>query len=146
MMFLWRSVARSRGLRRLRVMRRRRRRRQDRAVAKLWKSRSQLWHLPRACRRVEDLLYWKAFLQKVVHKIDLRLQVPMKESLSRPKPGLMLREEQRIALANGLDEQLLAKQPEEVLCIRFGAELTRRHLSCLLPDQWLNDEAPVQAV
>mmetsp|Transcript_4925 Transcript_4925/g.8777 ORF Transcript_4925/g.8777 Transcript_4925/m.8777 type:complete len:271 (+) Transcript_4925:59-871(+) len=38
-------------------------------------------------------------------------------------------------------EELILKTPdEEVLCVRFGAELTGRHLSCLMPEAWLNDE------
>eukprot|EP00439_Symbiodinium_sp_Y106_P076707 s1350_g15.t2 len=38
--------------------------------------------------------------------------------------------EQCRLLADGLDEKLLQQRPDEVLCTRFGAELTRRHLRC----------------
>jgi len=90
-------------------------------------------------------LHWKAFLKKIVHKIELRLQAPRcSRSRSLPwqprQPTTLRTEEQCRLLADGLDEKLLQQRPDEVLCTRFGAELTRRHLSCLLPDQWLNDE------
>jgi len=38
-----------------------------------------------------------------------------------------------------LDESLAELAPDEVICQRFGAPLTRRHLACLLPGRWLND-------
>eukprot|EP00913_Durusdinium_trenchii_P023903 g22448.t1 len=37
-------------------------------------------------------------------------------------------------------------RPSSVICVRFNAEISRRHLSCLLPDQWVNDEAAEEEV
>lgn len=39
-----------------------------------------------------------------------------------------------------LDSALARVAPDEIVCTRFGAPMTRRILACLLPDRWLNDE------
>jgi len=49
-----------------------------------------------------------------------------------------------ISVKRIVDKALCGQQaqtaPDEVVCTCFGAELTRRHFECLLPDMWLNDE------
>eukprot|EP00928_Gymnodinium_smaydae_P056477 TRINITY_DN39853_c0_g1_i1.p1 TRINITY_DN39853_c0_g1~~TRINITY_DN39853_c0_g1_i1.p1 ORF type:complete len:381 (-),score=26.67 TRINITY_DN39853_c0_g1_i1:30-1172(-) len=41
---------------------------------------------------------------------------------------------------DALDHSVAQRRPDEVLCTRFNAELTRRHFCCLVPEGWLNDE------
>eukprot|EP00440_Ansanella_granifera_P015284 gb/GFBE01016616.1/.p1 GENE.gb/GFBE01016616.1/~~gb/GFBE01016616.1/.p1 ORF type:complete len:323 (+),score=65.37 gb/GFBE01016616.1/:1-969(+) len=138
---------RARCMQRLKVLRlQKRRKRQQQIRLFALQSRHELWHLPAACHDMEEAQTWRHFFAKLVRKFDLRVKVlasrvkrwQQKQAAFSWKPRWTPEEERMVNAA--LDQQQLAESPEEVLCTRFGAPLTRRHLSCLQPDEWLNDE------
>lgn len=104
---------------------------------------------------MEDACYWYAFFSKLVKKLELRLKAfsfhdrtsarvrGSMTSMETPADALQSKvftEGERRLVDDALRQKCAEAHPEEVLCTRFGAELTRRHLSCLQPDEWLNDE------
>lgn len=132
---------RSQGWKRLRCLRRHsRRRRKDEVLQKALACRALLWRLPQSCRGAKDILFWKSFLEKIVWRLEEKVQVKVQltQRIQRPKP-CEAPEEQNL-VDDVLDEQKLLRDPQEVICVRFNATLTRRDLSYLLPEQWVNDE------
>eukprot|EP00931_Biecheleriopsis_adriatica_P120837 TRINITY_DN95938_c0_g1_i1.p1 TRINITY_DN95938_c0_g1~~TRINITY_DN95938_c0_g1_i1.p1 ORF type:complete len:336 (+),score=83.24 TRINITY_DN95938_c0_g1_i1:81-1088(+) len=153
---LQRSLRRSQSWRRRRVLQKRLWQRRRRSIlATAWHKRRELWQLPGACRSMKDAHYWHAFFSKMVRKLELRLKAfsalarrgaPSSAPCSFEKvhcqvlQSKVLTEDEHRLVDDALHKQLLESRPDEVLCTRFGAELTRRHLSCLQPEEWLNDE------
>ncbi|CAJ1459727.1 unnamed protein product [Effrenium voratum] len=131
---------RSQSHRRLQRLRKHTRRcRQKRVMMHAGSCRTVLWRIPQSCRRAEEALAWKTFLQKIVWRLEGRLKEFPSCGRAGREQSLEDSEERQLVDA-ALNQEQLLQNPEEVVCTRYGAELTRRHLSCLLPDEWVNDE------
>ncbi|CAK9036927.1 unnamed protein product [Durusdinium trenchii] len=115
---------------------------QDEILRKALSYRTLLWRIPQSCRQVKDILFWKGFLQKLVWRLgDLEERVQAKQPPARPSFKTVAESpEEKQLVDSALNKHKLSRHPGEVICVRFNAEISRRHLSCLLPDQWVNDE------
>lgn len=92
----------------------------DRTLQAVLAAQRDIERLPWACTSSADLAHWRRFFSDLVGALDARAE--------------------EVSVVDALDALRASDFPGEVLCIRFGAEMTRRHLACLLPDEWLNDE------
>lgn len=99
------------------------------------RARPYLWRLLVGSHHYEEALEWNGFLGRLIGALSSRLEL-LKGCVVGSVAGTTA--DQMVDAA--LDTSALAARPEGVVCQPFAVPITRRHLACLLPDQWLNDE------